>query len=179
MMVIPLAVGNHANPLDLQCYTCNINNDSSTDKTSDDVDTFNDNTVCGTSDVVDTFDDDTVYDGVPSAIFSSSDVDIDDEEDEVLHGKAIQSTDDDIDLIIADLNRFCLFAELRISSGLLYQDSSLAQDTNTHINDDYDLDMFDGELALMHNLTEITDDTENESTFELCIHTFSNDVNNL
>ena len=109
--------------------------------------------------------------------------------DEALHGKAFQATDDDVNLIIADLNRFYLFAELRISSGLLYQDSSLAQDTNTYINDDYDLDIFNGELVSTHNSTEITqmlqsackktDHSENESTFELCIHTFINDVNNL
>ena len=55
-------VGNHANPLDLQCYICNVNNDSNTDKTSDDVDTF---------------DDDTIYDDVPPALSSSLDVDID------------------------------------------------------------------------------------------------------
>ena len=62
---------------------------------------------------------------------------------------------------------------------MLYQDLSLTQDTNTHINDDYDLDIFNGELAPTHNSTEITDDSEDESMFELCIHTFINDVNNL
>ena len=127
-------IGNYADPDktsdDVNTFdddmVCGTSDDVDTDKTSDDVDIFDDNTMCGTSDDVDTFDDNTVYDGIPPTLFSSSDVDIDDEEDEVLYGKAIQSTDDDIDLIIADLNRFCLFVELRISSGLLYQDLSLA-----------------------------------------------------
>ena len=39
--------------------------------------------------------------------------------------------------------------------------------------------MFNGELAPTHNSTEITDDSEDESMFELCIHAFINDVNNL
>ena len=80
-------VGNHVNVPKLLCCTCNVNNDSSADKTSDDVDTFDDNTVC--------------VDVLP-ALFSSSDVDIDDGEDEVLHDKAFQAIDNEIDSIIAD-----------------------------------------------------------------------------
>ena len=138
--------------------------DDNTDKTSDDVDTFDDVTVC---------------DGVLPALSFSSDVDIGDKKDVTLPGNKIRSTDDnidlliahlqsadddidsliadlqshddDIDFIIADLNRFCLVVKLYISSGSLYKDSSIVQDTGAHINLDYDLDLFDGELAPTHN----------------------------
>lgn len=168
-------VGNGDDFPDLLCCTCNVDHDSSGDEVSDDVETIDYNNACS---------------NITSSLFSSSDVDVDDGEDEFLHGKAFQAIDHDIDIIITDLNKFCLFSKFRISTRLICQDSIIVNDTITSINDDYVLNILDMELVSMQNLNEIAqtlrsvckkmDEIENnEATYEFDNHTFINDVNNL
>ena len=135
---------------DLLCCTHNFDDDS-----SDDLGTIDE-------DIVGNDDD-------PPPLFSSPDDDIDDGEEEFLlnnhiphkwssftngYDKAFQTIDDNIDIIITDLNKFCLFAKFCMSTGLIYKALSLADDTSINTSDDYVLDMLDGEFKLTQNPNE-------------------------
>ena len=101
-------IGNNDDVLDLPCHTHNIDDDSSGDKTSDDVDTIEEDTVGNNDD--------------RPPLFSSSDDDLNDGEDDIVLNNHIphnwssftigcsKAFWNDIYMIIADLNKFCLFS---------------------------------------------------------------------